>query len=124
MTRFSSLVRLSLGFLLVAVTAVLWMAALLPLLPWRVLRIKACNLYGKLVGRSVVALAGVTPVIQHRERLDGSMPAIYVANHTSALDGFLSTWLCPIGGCGVFKKEIGASPASFRPSRQAGREAA
>lgn len=109
-TRFSSLVRLSLGFLLVAVSAVLWMIALVPLLPWRVLRIKACNAYGKLIGRSVVALAGVTPVIQHRERLEGSMPAIYTPNHTSSLDAFLGIWMCPWGGCGVMKKEVRKIP--------------
>lgn len=110
MTRLASLVRLSLGFLLVAASAVLWMIALLPLLPWRVLRIKACNAYGKLVGRSVVALAGVTPVIRHRERLEGSMPAIYTPNHTSSLDAFLGIWMCPWGGCGVMKKEVRRIP--------------
>jgi 1-acyl-sn-glycerol-3-phosphate acyltransferase len=33
------------------------------------------------------------------------MPAIYVMNHSSLLDAFLGIWLCPVGGCGVFKKE-------------------
>jgi 1-acyl-sn-glycerol-3-phosphate acyltransferase len=108
--QLSSLVRLSLGFLLIALSAVLWMLALIPLLPWRVLRIKACNAYGKTIGRSIVALAGVTPVIRNRERLEGSMPAIYAPNHTSTLDAFLGIWMCPWGGCGVMKKEVHRVP--------------
>lgn len=106
MKTVTSLLRLALGFLIVAVMSVLTMAVALVLLPWRVLRIKLCNLYGKVVGRAVVAIAGVTPRIDHPERLDGSMPAIYVTNHSSTLDAFLGVWMCPIGGCGVFKKEV------------------
>jgi 1-acyl-sn-glycerol-3-phosphate acyltransferase len=69
------------------------------------LRIKLCNYYGKIVGYSVTRIAGVTPRLHHPERLNGSFPAIYVANHASTLDAFLSIWLCPVGGCGVVKKE-------------------
>ena len=94
------------GFLLVAVTAMAWMVIALALLPWRALRIRLCNYYGKLVGYSIVRLALVTPVVRNRRRLDGSFPAIYVANHTSTLDAFLSIWLCPVGGCGVVKRQI------------------
>jgi 1-acyl-sn-glycerol-3-phosphate acyltransferase len=31
-------------------------------------------------------------------------------NHTSTLDAFLGIWMCPIGGCGVFKKETARVP--------------
>ncbi len=78
----------------------------MPLIPFRIARIKLCNFYGKVVGRSVTWVTGVTPVVHNREGLNGSMPAIYVSNHTSSLDGFVGIWLCPYGGCGVFKKEI------------------
>jgi 1-acyl-sn-glycerol-3-phosphate acyltransferase len=54
--------------------------------------------------------AGASPIIRHGERLDAAMPAIFVANHTSTLDAFISIWLCPYGGCGVFKKEIARIP--------------
>ena len=94
------------GFLLVAVSAMLWMAVALVLFPWRVLRIKLGNFYGKTIGYAIARLAGATPVVAHRERLDENFPAIYVANHTSTVDAFLSIWLCPVGGCGVMKKEI------------------
>jgi 1-acyl-sn-glycerol-3-phosphate acyltransferase len=53
-----------------------------------------------------MALAGVTPVVKGRERLSGSMPAIFAMNHASTLDAFSGVWLCPYGGCGVYKKEI------------------
>ncbi|MBS2026843.1 MAG: 1-acyl-sn-glycerol-3-phosphate acyltransferase [Deltaproteobacteria bacterium] len=105
-----SFLRLAVGFVLVAVLGVLAIVIALPLLPWRTGRIKLCNVYGKIIGRAVTFLAGARPHIAHRERLDASMPAIYVANHTSTLDAFLSIWLCPMGGCGVFKKEITRIP--------------
>ena len=106
MRSVTSLLRLELGFLFTAVMSCLTVIVALALLPWRVWRIKLCNIYGKIVGRTIVAIAGVTPHIDHRERLNGSMPAIYVTNHTSTLDAFLGIWMCPIGGCGVFKKEV------------------
>jgi 1-acyl-sn-glycerol-3-phosphate acyltransferase len=89
---------------------VLALLVAIPLIPWRVARIKLCNFYGHTVGRAVVACAGAQPHVTHRERLDGKRPAIYVNNHTSTLDAFLAIWLCPYGGCGVFKKEIANIP--------------
>jgi lysophosphatidate acyltransferase len=106
MTVLTSLFRFAVGFVFVAVMSLLTLVALLPLLPFRVARIKLCNVYGKIIGRTITAIAGVKVAFSHRERLDGSMPAIYVMNHTSALDAFLGIWMCPIGGCGVFKKQI------------------
>jgi len=106
----TSVLRLILGFLIVAVTATVWFVAALPLLPWRVLRIKLCNYYGKLVGYTLVRLSGATLRLQDRDRIDQAFPAIYVANHTSTLDAFLSIWLCPVGGCGVVKKEVARIP--------------
>jgi 1-acyl-sn-glycerol-3-phosphate acyltransferase len=76
------------------------------MLPFRVARIHICNWWGHVVGRTIVFLAGVTPKVNGWERLKGSMPAIFVMNHTSTLDAFSGIWMCPYGGCGVFKKEI------------------
>lgn len=106
MQTLSSIVRVVLGFVFMAFCSTLCLIAAVILLPWRVARIYLCNLYGHTLGRGITALAGVTLNVSHRERLDASMPAIYVANHTSSLDAFLCIWLCPYGGCGVFKKEI------------------
>ena len=103
-------VRFVVGFILVMIASVLAIAVALVLLPFRVARIKLSNFYGKAVGRAVTAIAGVTPRVANRERLDAAMPAIYIANHTSTLDAFLCIWLCPYGGCGVLKKEIARIP--------------
>ena len=110
MRSFVSLLRFSLGFLIVAVGSVIAFTLAIPLIPWRTARIKLCNFYGKTVGRAVIACAGATPLVRNPERLDASMPAIFIANHTSTLDAFISIWLCPYGGCGVFKKEIAWIP--------------
>ncbi|MBS2024167.1 MAG: 1-acyl-sn-glycerol-3-phosphate acyltransferase [Deltaproteobacteria bacterium] len=101
-----SLLRLALGAVVFLAGSFVFVLVALPLLPWRVARIKACNLYGKIVGRSIVFLAGATPNVTNASRLDSKRPAIYVANHASTLDLFLCIWLCPFGGCGVMKKQM------------------
>lgn len=110
MTALWTLFRFLVGFLFVAVWSTAFFVLALLFLPSRVLRIKLTNFYGKTLGPVIVRLSGVKPIVHHRERLNGSMPAIYVANHTSTLDLFLSIWLCPYGGCGVMKKEMRAVP--------------
>lgn len=102
--------RLVSGFSLVAAASTVTGAIAVALLPSRPARIKLCNYYGKVVGRSLITLAGVTPVVRNKERIDQAMPAIYVSNHTSVLDMFFAIWLCPIGGCGIAKKEIASIP--------------
>lgn len=77
------------------------MVLALPLLPWRALRIKLCNYYGKVVGPVIIRIANATPIVHHRERIAAAYPAIYISNHTSTLDAFIAIWLCPVGGCGV-----------------------
>jgi len=106
MSRLGSAIRFILGFTFIMVMSTIVIVALLLLLPWRVKRIYVGNWWGKVVGRTIVFLAGVTPVIRNKERLKGSMPAIFVMNHASTLDAFSGTWMCPYGGCGVYKKEI------------------
>ncbi len=106
MGRFTSFVRFCIGFVVLAILSLITLAMLPFLMPFRVARIKVCNVYGKTAGRAITALAGVTPRVTNKQGLNDSMPAIYVANHTSTLDAFLCVWLCPIGACGVFKKEI------------------
>jgi 1-acyl-sn-glycerol-3-phosphate acyltransferase len=105
-----SWLRLILGFLVISTAALVLVIVDLLLLPWRGLRIRAGNLYGKVVGPVVVGLAGARVKVAHRERLDTSAPAIYVSNHASALDIFVAMWVAPVGGCGVAKKEIARIP--------------
>jgi lysophosphatidate acyltransferase len=106
MNRLISVVRLVVGFLVVAGFAVPCIVLALILLPWRVGRIKLCNYYGKIVGYTITRIAGVRPIVKDKDRIQQFFPAIYVANHTSTLDAFLSIWLCPVGGSGVMKKEV------------------
>lgn len=98
------------AFLLIAPLSVVYFALCLLLLPWRSLRIRVGNLYGKLVGRWVLRATGIVPVVHHRERLIGSRPALYISNHAATIDMWAGMWLCPFGGCGVAKKEITRVP--------------
>lgn len=106
MAQIPSFLRVAFGLLVLAISATVCFTLALLLLPSRLARIKLGNYYGKFIGRTVVWLSGAKPEILHEERLNGSFPAIYIANHASSLDAFLSIWLCPVGGCGVMKKEI------------------
>jgi lysophosphatidate acyltransferase len=108
--RILSPLRLTVGFSFTAATSAAMIPLALALLPSRQARIKLCNYYGKAIGRTLIAISGVTPIVRHQERIGLASPAIYVSNHTSVLDVFFAIWLCPIGGCGVAKKEIGNIP--------------
>jgi 1-acyl-sn-glycerol-3-phosphate acyltransferase len=106
MRTFTSAIRLVFGFIYMALTTLIFMVIAVVLLPFRVARVKACNWYGHIAGRGVTWFAGITPHVKHHERLKNQNPAIFVMNHTSTVDAFIGIWLCPIGACGVFKKEI------------------
>ncbi len=105
-----SILRFLLGGLILAVVSLFFISLSILFLPWRVARVRINNGYGKILGRTIIWLAGVTPHLSHRERLQGSNPAIFVANHASTLDVFLGIWLCPFGACGVMKKEMAKIP--------------
>lgn len=106
----SSVPRYAAGFGLIAAVSTVGMPLALTLLPSRVARIKLTNFLGHVTGRAITYLAGAKPEIKNRERISDAFPAIYVMNHTSTLDLFLSIWLCPSGGCGVTKKEVERIP--------------
>ena len=110
MSRIPSFLRVLIGLLVLAPSATVCFTLALLLLPSRIARIKLGNYYGKFIGRVVIWLAGAKLEILNKEGLDGSFPAIYIANHTSSFDAFLSIWLCPVGGCGVMKKEVAKIP--------------
>lgn len=104
--RLSMTLRAALGFLVIAPLSALYFALCVLLLPWRSLRIRVGNAYGKTVGRWVLFMVQIRPVVLHRERLHLARPALYVCNHASTADMWAGMWLCPFGGCGVAKKEI------------------
>lgn len=102
----TSIVRMALGLAAMALGVVVFALICIPLLPWRVARIKVCNVFGHLMGRAVFLITGTTPTGHGRAEMDRLFPAIYVSNHTSPLDIFFGIWLSPIGVCGVAKKEV------------------
>ena len=102
--------RIVASFVLLSSGAVVYLLLSLLLLPWRPLRIRIGNIYGKLVMPSVIRILGTKARVQHRERVGASSPAIYITNHTSLLDVLIAMWLCPLGGCGIAKKEIARIP--------------
>jgi 1-acyl-sn-glycerol-3-phosphate acyltransferase len=103
-------VRIIASFVLVSSGAVVYLLLSVLLLPWRPLRIRIGNVYGKIVMPSVIRILGIRARVRHRERLAESRPAIYVTNHTSAVDVLIAMWLCPLGGCGIAKREIARIP--------------
>ena len=75
-------------------------------LPFRTLRIRIGNFCGKIIGPFITRIIGTKLINPDRLKLKNSGPAIYVTNHTSSLDIFISMAICPYGGCGVGKKEV------------------
>lgn len=99
-------VRIALAFAVIVPCSIIYVTICLLLFPWRAWRIYAGNVYGKVVGRTVFTAAGIRPVIEHRERVRSSMPALFVSNHASTIDMWIGMWLCPLGGVGVAKREL------------------
>jgi 1-acyl-sn-glycerol-3-phosphate acyltransferase len=102
--------RLVTGFLVIVLVALPMFPLMFLVLPSRVMRIRIGNLYGKIVGWTVARIAGARPQFSNRSALLPDPPAIYISNHTSTLDIFLGMWLCPMGGCGIAKREITRVP--------------
>lgn len=101
-----SFFRLTIGLVYMALAVAVFSALCVLLLPWRRARIRVCNVFGHITGPFILWLAGAkTGHIDH-EKLRENFPAIYVSNHTSALDIFIGIWLAPVGTVGVAKKEV------------------
>lgn len=103
-----SLLRFSVGLVYMAIAVAIFMVICVFLAPWRGLRIRACNIFGHISGRFCLwlASASVTNAAECKARAEQFYPAIYVSNHTSALDIFVGIWLAPIGVVGIAKKEV------------------
>lgn len=97
-------------FVWMVISAPLFMIPTALLLPWRTLRIRMGNAYGKFLGSSAAAILGVRVVVDKPERFEEFKPAIYLTNHSSTLDLFIGMWKCPWGGCGVAKREMARVP--------------
>jgi len=106
MSSFESWIRISIAGLGMFIASILFFILMLPLLPWRVARIYCCNVYGTVAGRTMVWASGAKPIFHDREKAVSQKPAIFISNHTSTLDMWVGMWVCPMGGCGLAKKEI------------------
>ncbi len=106
LSRLGVSIRFGLVALIMVPTTFVYLLLCILLAPFRVLRIRAGNLYGKIVGRSMQWIIGIVPEIHGYERVDPEQPALYVMNHTSTADMWIGMWLCPYKGCGTAKKEI------------------
>ena len=101
-----SLLRLAAGLACTAFLVTVMTPILLVLVPWRVARIRVTNVFGSLIGRSVMWCSGCRVTVLGLENVSRDRPAIYCCNHTSILDAFTTIWLTPLGTVGVAKKEV------------------
>ena len=60
----------------------------------------------RMAGPFITRIVGTKLINPDSQKLKTSGPAIYVTNHTSALDIFISMAICPYGGCGIGKNEV------------------
>jgi 1-acyl-sn-glycerol-3-phosphate acyltransferase len=102
----SFLIRFIIGFTWLGFWSLLCITLMLLALPFRSWRVKIGNFCGKVIGPVISRLVGAKVINPDSDKLNNSTPAIFVTNHSSALDVFICMGLCPYGGCGVGKKEI------------------
>ncbi len=106
MTKLKSFYIIVVGMSFSIIMTIISVCIVIPLLPFRILRIKLCNYLGGFTGFVLLRLVGCPVSIKGRERLKINSPVIFVSNHTSTLDLFLAAWLAPVGTVGMAKKEI------------------
>lgn len=106
MGTLTSFVRISLGLAWLGGCVFTYGLVLVPLLPWRALRVRVSNHFGTTVGRTLVFLAGCPVTVKGRAEAVAARPAIYASNHSSILDIFLAIWLTPYGTVGTGKKSV------------------
>ena len=99
-------VRIIIGFVWLSFWSLISIGLMIICLPFRNIRIKLGNLTGKIIGPVVTRITGTKINYSNYSKIHETKPAIYIMNHSSALDIFVAMALCPFGGCGVGKKEI------------------
>lgn len=106
MRQIATLIRLIIGSVFMATAVCITCIVLVLLAPWRGLRIRACNVFGKVTGPFMMWLSGCPLTWEGTEQLQADRPVIYASNHTSIVDIFLAIWLSPMGTVGVAKKQV------------------
>lgn len=105
--RWSRIVVAAVGLGIVTVPVLL---AMLLMWPSRPARIRLGCRYGHFIGTVGARVLGFRFDILGRERAQALMPAIYIINHTSALDLMLGLAMVPVGACAIAKKEMARVP--------------
>lgn len=105
-SNFTSILRIGTGFAILSIFSLLYMPLFVLFLPWRGIRVRLGNLYGKIITPIMLVCLGTPMQLHNAERLKSPRPAIYLSNHASQLDPLIAIKVCPFGGCGVAKKEI------------------
>ena len=84
MSSFMSWVRISIAGLAMVVLSCIFIVLMIPLLPWRLVRIYCCNGYGTVAGLLMSWACKAEIIFHHRSRTNEHKPAIFVSNHTSS----------------------------------------
>ncbi len=105
-----SLARIAAALVWTTLLAIPTLPVLILLLPFRPLRVKVAAWYARGISLGALPLLGIRVHYEGLEHLDGSFPAIYLANHASNVDPFLAMWHCPIGAVGVAKRAVSYIP--------------
>lgn len=110
MSKIRGIIALALGFFIFAITMPPYCFAMLFLLPWRSTRIRMGNRYSHIIGPLLISFTGTKLRITGAEYLNPNRPAIYLNNHSSNLDPLIAMSICPVGGCGISKKQLAYIP--------------
>jgi 1-acyl-sn-glycerol-3-phosphate acyltransferase len=102
----TSYLRLTAGSIGMTLGVFIWGALMIPLLPWRKLRIRLSNTYGSIFGRWIMFCSGATVTHSGHEESLKRGPAIWAMNHASLLDIPLAIWLSPPYTVGVAKRQV------------------
>ncbi len=116
----SRVLRMGLCVALIGLLTPPVLLVLLLCLPSRLARIRIGTAYGHLLGAWIARILGFRFDVDGLDRLQASMPAIYVLNHSSALDLLLGLAIVPHGACSVAKKEIAKVPLFGQAYRLSG----
>ena len=110
MSKIRGIIALVIGFILFGITMPPYCLAMLFLLPWRSIRIRMGNRYSQIIGPILIFFSGTKLKITGKEHLNPERPAIYLNNHSSGLDPLIAMSICPVGGCGIAKKQLAYIP--------------
>ena len=107
---FSTWMRVLGAFAVLTIGATPLLLACVVLLPWRMARLRVARIFSLAVAPPILWLLGVTYPREIQQVIEARGQAVFVINHTSALDTFVSMAVWPPRGCSVGKKEVLAIP--------------